>query len=468
MHRSASRPRSGRPRGPRWFGRKGWLGVRWFPAGLLRACLCKACQCNPGLFDARLQKTGLLVALWLTSGGLNAEPAIPGEDVASVRAWLLEHNPELRALKADADAAAARVLPAGSLPDPMVEIRLEGIDAGRPNLLPGNVGRTTYSVRQNFPLWGKRELARDIASREADARHDERDAVALARLAHAEQAYVRYWHAEAALRVVNRLIELLGQVETVARERYALGIAVQQDAIRAQVARTRLQAERIERQAQRQEAAAQLNAVLGRAVDAALRAPASEPAIAVPVASLREGLLALRRGAHPALRAQASMAAAAERAHELQRRQRLPDLNVGIGAMQMGDRLDSYELMLEAEIPFQRGALQEREREAARRSDAARARADQELDELEGRLGEAWARWSSAHARQRLYSDTLMPQTEANFASALASYRVAEVDFATLLEALEAWQGADLARLDALRDELNGAATLGALVGSTP
>jgi outer membrane protein, heavy metal efflux system len=176
----------------------------------------------------------------------------------------------------------------------------------------------------------------------------------------------------------------------------------------------------------------------------------------------------MRRQSHPLLRAQSAMAAAAEDALALQRRQRLPDLTVGVGLMQQGNRLDGYELMFEVEVPFQRRALREREREASLRRDAALARADQTLSELEGRFGEAWARWSSAQARQRLYRDTLRPQTEANFASALASYRVGDVDFATLLEALEAWQGADLSRLDALRDELTRAAELRALIGSTP
>jgi outer membrane protein TolC len=297
---------------------------------------------------------------------------------------------------------------------------------------------------------------------------EERSAVVLDRLAAAEQAYVRYWHADAALLVVDRLIDLLNSIETVARERYALGLAAQQDAIRAQVARSRMQSERIERIAVREEAVAQLNAGLGRSADAALNPPTVTPTISLPVDSRDAGLAVLRRQSHPMLRAQNVMAAAAEDALKLQRRQRLPDLTVGLGLMQQGSRLDGYELMFEVEIPLQRGALREREREASLQRDAARARIEQTLSSLEGRFGEAWARWSSAQARQRLYRDTLLPQTEANFSSALTSYRVGEVDFATLLEALEAWQGADLARLDAQRDELTGAAELRALIGSNP
>ncbi|MCB1555633.1 MAG: TolC family protein [Xanthomonadales bacterium] len=410
----------------------------------------------------------LLAAMCLPPTAFAEDASPPGADIGSVRAWLLDHNPELRALQAEAEAAEARVQPAGALPDPMFGLRLEGIDADRPNLLPGNVGMTQYSVRQAIPLWGKRDLARDIASQEAIALHEERSATVLERLAETEQAYVRYWHADASLQVVDRLIDLIHSIEAVARERYALGLAPQQDAIRAQVAGTRLRAERIERAAVRDESAAQLNTGMGRPVDAALTAPISEPAIDLPVDARERGLTAIRGQSHPMLRAQTAMANAADDAFDLQKRRRLPDLNVGVGLMQQGNRLESYELMFEVEIPFQRRALHEREREASLRRDAAQARVEHALSLLEARFGEAWARWVSARDRQRLYRDTLLPQTEANFASALASYRVGDVDFATLLESLEAWQGADLSRLDARRDELQGAAELRALIGSTP
>lgn len=411
----------------------------------------------------------LIAAMWLspTAFGNDSSPP-PGADIASVRSWLIAHNPELRALQAEAEAAEARVFPAGALPDPMVGLRLEGIDTDRPNLLPGNVGKTLYSVKQTVPLWGKRGLARDIAGEEARAQREMRSATLLDRLAETEQAYVGYWHADASLQVVDRLIELIGTIESVARQRYALGLAAQQDAIRAQVARTRLQAERIEREAKRADAIAQLNAGLGRPVDAPLASPEGAPNIDLPIERRDQGLAMLRRQSHPMLRARAAMASAADEAFDLQRRQRFPDLNVGVGLMQQGNRLEGYELMLEVEIPFQRRALREREREAALRRDAANARVDQTRDALEAAFGKAWARWASARERESLYHNTLLPQSEANFASALASYRVGEVDFATLLEALEAWQGADLSRIDAQRDELNGAADLRALIGSTP
>ena len=410
-----------------------------------------------------------LLALLLASSWIAAPAAasaiVPGADLASVRTWLVQRNPELRALQAEAEAAQARVLPAGALPDPMAEVELMGIDPDNPSLMPGNAGTTTWRLRQSLPLWGKRGLAREVARHEASAAGLDRDAAALDLLARAERSYVLYWHAREAIAVLDRQIELLDRIEEVARKRYALGIAAQQDSIRAQVAATGLRRERIARLAARGEAAATLNAALARPADAPLAEPTSEPELALPAGRLDQVLALLADSRHPALRASAARAEAADLAIELQRRARYPDLGLGLGVTQRNDRVEGYELMLAVEIPLQQRARREREREARLMGDAARARSDALAAELAGRLGQAWSQARGAGDQRRLIEQTLMPQAQANFESALASYRVGEVDFGTLLEALDAWQGAALARVDARRDELLAAAAVGAITG---
>ena len=140
-------------------------------------------------------------------------------------------------------------------------------------------------------------------------------------------------------------------------------------------------------------------------------------------------------------------------------------MTVGVGAMQIGNGLESTELMLEVEIPFQQRARRERERESRLLEEAALARTEATLFALESRGATAWSQWTSARERRELAENTLMPQADATFQSALASYQVGSVDFGTLLEALNEWQAADLARVDALRDELLGAAALRAIEG---
>ena len=416
----------------------------------------------------RLVFSALLFALCSASSSAQAAEPAPGADVASIRNWLYLNNPALKALQADAEAAEARIQPAGALPDPMAEVSLLEIDPDRLSLLPSQVGSTEYVVRQRFPLWGKRGLARDVARHQAQALSLERDAAALDLIGQAEAAYVRYWHARVAVAAIDRLLALLGQIQDVAGVRYALGMAAQQDSIRAQVESTTMQRERIERLAARREAAAELNAALGRRADAPLAEPKLQPALPVfKDPSLDAALQRLERGSHPALQASAALATAAGRNVELQRRNRFPDVTLGVGAMQRGNRLDSYELMLQVEIPFQQRARRERERESRALEVGALARAESTRVELEGRLGSAWARLTSAREQRQLIERTLLPQADANFKSAMASYQVGQVDFGTLLDALRAWQGADLARIDATRDELLGAAALRATEGES-
>jgi outer membrane protein TolC len=392
-----------------------------------------------------------------------AEP-IPGRTVDSVRAWLIERNPELRAVGLEAEAAEARVYPAGALPDPSASLALRGPDVP---WRQGEGGREVdYALRQRFPLWGKRGLARSVVQHEAIAANLERDALARDLLAEAEAAYVRYWHADKAVAVLDRRIALLRQIEEMAGVRYALGRAAQQDAIRAQVEQTTLLRERIDRVAAKDVAIAELNALLGRAANDPLAPPAGIPAL--PVQSPKLSVALGEAEAHPAVLSQREVAEAAMAASRLERRNRFPDFTLDIGVMQLGDGVESMELMLEVEIPFQQRARREREREARLLHDAALARANQAQRVLQGRGASAWAQWQSARERRLLIENRLMPQADATYQSALASYQVGEVDFSTLLEALNGWQGADLARVDTLREELTGAVAVRAIEGEMP
>ena len=401
--------------------------------------------------------------LWTLALPATATEPIPGHSLESIRTWVLEHNPELRAMDFETQAAEARILPAGALPDPMASVGFRGLDPDKPWRTAGAEREVNYALRQRFPLWGKRGLARTSASQDAIAAGLDRIATARDLLSDAEAAYARYWHADQAVAVLDRRIALLRQVEEMAGVRYALGRAAQQDAIRAQVEQTSLQRERIERIATKQEAAAMLNAVLGRRSDAPLATPDEAPRLVVHSASLTEALD--DANAHPAVRSQQARAEAARTNVVLQRRNRFPDITVGVGAMQYGNGIESTELMLEVEIPFQQRARRERERESRLLEDAALARRDATLRAVEERGAAAWSQWTSARERRALVENTLMPQADATWQSALASYQVGEVDFGTLLEALNEWQGADLARVDALRDELLGAAAVRAIEG---
>jgi outer membrane protein TolC len=166
--------------------------------------------------------------------------------------------------------------------------------------------------------------------------------------------------------------------------------------------------------------------------------------------------------------AEASMRAARLGMAEEVRRERLPDIGVGLGLMQMGDRAEGWELMFEVEIPLQQGARRQRERAADLRAEAAGAREQAVADELRGRVGAAYAMWQSAGEQEGLVSGQLLPQAQAGLESALAGYQVGAVDFDTLLQALTLTLNAERDRLDARRDRLQAAVELKLLQGKLP
>jgi len=423
---------------------------------------------NASVAQPRAAAVDLLFSVALVLGlsvatQLQAQSAAPGADLASIHLWLRAHNPQLQALTFDAQAATERIQPAGALPDPMAEIELMDIDFDRPRLLPGQTGSTVYRVRQRFPLWGKRALSRDIAGFEAQASGLLRDAAWLDLVRKVDIAYLRYWHAGVSVQALDRVIALMNEMRQLTQGRYAAGLAPQQDAIKAQLEVTRMGVERIERLAIGSEAAAGLNALLGRLPNAALAQPRAAPTLVVN-GSLDE-LLDKLAAAHPMVLAQASMVNAAETMSELSRRERYPDINVGLALVQMGSRAEAWELMFSVDIPLQQSARRHRERAAALQREAAFSRQQAAADELRGRVGEAWARWQSAMARRQLIEGTLLAQAQASLQSGLSSYQVGSVDFESLLGAARESRTAELMLLDARRDELIAASEIRAIQG---
>src|SRR6266852_6099343 len=88
----------------------------------------------------------------------SAAAALPGANVEELLALVRNFNPDLAAAALDREAAVAKIYPAGALDDPMVNLsRDQGFR------------QTLATVSQEFPLWGKRELRREVASANAAA-----------------------------------------------------------------------------------------------------------------------------------------------------------------------------------------------------------------------------------------------------------------------------------------------------------
>ena len=102
----------------------------------------------------------MILALGLANPVLSQEAAI-GRTVDSLLDYARNNNPEYASMRHEADAAGQRVTPAGALPDPKFRIELMDITKmGEQNatLSPNRVGSTKYTVTQELPWYGKRDL----------------------------------------------------------------------------------------------------------------------------------------------------------------------------------------------------------------------------------------------------------------------------------------------------------------------
>jgi outer membrane protein TolC len=129
---------------------------------------------------------------------------------------------------------------------------------------------------------------------------------------------------------------------------------------------------------------------------------------------------------------------AAEAGLRAARREIWPDLQIGVqyGQRPMDEGTDRMiSLMLGVNLPVFAGSRQlamRREAEAMRQmatADLEGMRAD-----TRGRLAELYAAVQRSQRLAALYRGTILPQSQTTVASSLASYRVAAVDFMTLLD----------------------------------
>src|ERR1700756_3266939 len=214
-----------------------------------------------------------LLAIMLVASPASADApvslATPGATLDEVLTIARRLSPELAARALDTEAAQARVEIAGSLADPTLRITSDEID----RTSGPRQNKMFFTVEQEFPLWGKRDLRRDQASADvarsrADTRVTEAELIEKVKV-----AFAQYYQSDQAIRTTEDLHRVVHDIARVARDRYAQGRGSQQEVYKAEVEITRLSTEIVRLETRRRNAAARLNALLARPIEAPLARP---------------------------------------------------------------------------------------------------------------------------------------------------------------------------------------------------
>lgn len=359
------------------------------------------------------------------------EAAIDGS-LPSLLAHADRGSPAYGQARMATEAARRRVDSAGAWDDPMIRIEPEDVLGSGFRPLPGQPPRTRYQLMQDIPWQGKRGLRREIAAAGAAEAAAGEDRIRSALHAAIRRAQAQWLEGLGRREVVASQSALFEDLESVARARYARGLAPQGDVLRAQVELTRLNAEQESIDGMVAAAAARLNALLGRTEAAPLTPPEGQALERVP--DLEQALGRVERDA-PEVRMATALFEAADSQRALAFRERWPDLRVGVMAMQRDAGEDEWGLMLEFNVPLRLARRRAEEAERLALRDAARLAQEDVHARAAGGLREAHAQARAAMARHDLAERVQFVQSQLTLEAALAAYRTGATDFLAVIDA---------------------------------
>ncbi len=389
-----------------------------------------------------------LTAMFAAAMPANAGDALPGASVDELLVLARQLNPELAAKALESEAALARAAAAGALDDPMLRITSDEVDRTGGS----RINKMIYSVEQEFPLWGKRQLQRQIAQAEAAGVRSQQQVATIELDARIKTVFAQYWRAVRELEVTHDVHALLHGVAQSAQSRYAQGLGPQSDAIRSALERSRLDLALAAIERDKRSARGQLNALLARTPDAPLAEPAALPPL--PSGALNiDDLLDRARQNNPMLTQAHYEIAAAEDNRRLIEKNRYPDLSLGLSAIDREDGPAGVIASAGIRVPLQWGLRKAQISEATLLASAAQARRDAALLDLQGGLEEALAGLQAVQKIETLLSSSLQPQAQAAYRSALSGYQFGSGDLTAVLEAAHRTQEVRLELLKAQAEQ---------------
>jgi outer membrane protein TolC len=380
-------------------------------------------------------------------------------------AW--ERNPRLAAARSLAAAVGTQEAAARTLPDPALQLGVMNLSL--PDLradMPSSMA-PSIQLMQMVPFPGKLGLSGRIAKQSTSIAQTDAAETWWEVRSQAAMAFYELYEADRQIEVMQETLELLQNLEGVAKAMYGAGEGRQSDVLRANVEVARMDAEIRRMQAMRNGAAARLNGILNLPADS----PVATPVLAALPADLpaADTLRQWAESSRPMLeRGRLGVEQAGTR-RQPARKELWPDLTLGfqygqrageMGTERMGSAMVGFSLPVFAS----RRQLRMRDEAAAMeqmaRADLAGMRAD-----VNSRIGELLADLERDRTLIRLYLSDVLPQAHANVESAFSSYRVGTVDFMTLVDARMTVNGFEQERYALLADYGRALAELEMAIG---
>jgi outer membrane protein, heavy metal efflux system len=330
---------------------------------------------------------------------------------------------------------ASRNVPKQVSAFPETQLSVQQFSVGSPRPFAGysnsEFAYIGFGASQDIPYPGKRELRGRVAEHESDSMEAQTDLARRTVVGNLKMVYFRLAYIQQTLGSLQRSDELLTQVQEATEARYRVGQGNQQDVLKAQLQHTKILQEIAHHHQEEGLLEAQIKQLLGR--------PQESPDIVAEALRVRSlqytaaELLQKARENNPGVRSKNASVRQQETQVELAHKNFRPDFNVQYTYQHTASEFrDYYMATFGIRLP-NRGRQRAELAEAQENHERAQKELDSESQRVLSEVQQQYVRAKTSEERLKIYSDGLVPQSEAAFQSALSAYQSSRQDFESLL-----------------------------------
>jgi outer membrane protein, heavy metal efflux system len=344
-----------------------------------------------------------------------------------------QNNPQIAASFHAWQASRSVPKQVSALPETQVSVQQFSVGSPRPfaGYSNSDFAYIGFGASQDIPYPGKQQLRAHAAEQEADSMGAQTDSIRRAVVGNLKMVYFRLAYIQQTLGVLQRSDALLNQVQEATEARYRVGQGNQQDVLKAQLQHTKILHEIAHHHQEEGLLEAQIKQILGCPQESA--DIVAEPLTLRTLPYTAAELLQKAREQNPDVHSKQASSRRQGTQVELAHKEFRPDFNVGYTYEHNASQFrDYYMASFSVRLPNrgrQRAALAEAEQNQER----ARQELDAESQRVLSEVQQQYVRAKTSEEQLKIYSDGLVPQSEATFQSALSAYQANRQDFESLL-----------------------------------
>lgn len=391
----------------------------------------------------------------------NQRPVLPvlqtNSGLSSFLTFAIFNQPQVEAAYFDWAASVERITRERSLPDPRLTFQSDISDMVM-SLVPG--------LMMDFPGPGKLKAAANVATAESQTKYFAFESSVLQTAFALKKAYYQLHFLNAKVGVNQQTLNLLADLEKLARTQNEVGKVTLQDVLRAQIEQERLTTEIVNLEDSRNPLLAQFKAALGQTPEQPTP-PVPQQFESTPLDLTSERLFAIALTRNPRLKVMEAEVRRADASIRLAYKARVPDFSAGVEADAKASPV-FVTPQLGVTLPIWRDkiAAQIAEAQAGKRASEARLSAEQIALAVE--FAEKTFMFRESSRNLALLQERLLPKARQSLEVGRAAYLSGQLDFLNLISAQRTLLEFQLAEVDARTQRELALAELSLLILGQP